>query len=459
MSPNLRVLVVDDERLSRETTTQQLRDAGYDAKAVENAFQALQHLEEDRWDVVVTDLRMPTMNGLEFLKEIKGRSPEVEVILMTAYGTVETAVAAMHEGAADFLTKPFSFHELEVRLRKLTKLREIQRELNRLKAALDQSQAFSGLVGRSAVMRQVYERVELFAQNIAPVLIAGESGTGKELVARALHERSSRAHGPFVALGCGAIPSELAESEIFGHEKGAFTGAIQRRRGSFERAHRGSLLLDDVDDLPLDIQVKLLRVLQEGTLQRVGAEKEIAVDVRVIATTKGDLSQAAQEGRFREDLFYRLHGLEIRLPPLRERGQDILLLAQHFLHVLATQEDSAPKALSPEAADCLLRYSWPGNVRELRRALESAVAVCPLSEIRPAHLPEYLREEKAGPRLFTLHLAVVETVPFKDLVQEFEDEVIRWAMKAAGGEQQRAAHLLGLPRTTLQSKLAKRHSS
>jgi len=454
MSPKLRVLVVDDERLSRETTTQQLHEAGYEAEAVENAFQALQQLEENRWDVVLTDLRMPTMDGLEFLKKVRQNSSDVEVILMTAYGTVETAVVAMREGAADFLTKPFSFHELEVRLKQLTRLREIQRELNRLKTALDQSHAYSALVGRSVVMRKVFEQIELFAQNAAPVLIVGGSGTGKELVARALHERGPRCQEPFVALACGAIPGELAESEILGHEKGSFTGAIQRRRGSFERAHRGTLLLDDVDDLPLEIQVKLLRVLQEGTLQRVGGEKEIEVDVRVIATTKLDLSQAVKEGRFREDIFYRLHGLEIKLPALRERGEDMLLLAEHFLRVLATDEASH-RSLTPEAADCLLRHAWPGNVRELRRVLESAVVVCRDSEILPRHLPEYLREEQAGPKLFALHLAGVDSVPLKDLVQQFEDELIKWAMKEAGGEQQRAAQLLGLPRTTLQSKLTK----
>jgi len=266
MSPKLRVLVVDDERLSRETTTQQLREAGYEAEAAENAFQALKQLEKDRWDVVLTDLRMPTMDGLEFLKKVKQNSPDVEVILMTAYGTVETAVAAMREGAADFLTKPFSFHELELRLRNLTRFQEIQRELHRLKAALDPTQAYGALIGRSVLMRKVFEQIELFAQNAAPVLIVGESGTGKELVARALHERGPRCQEPFVALACGAIPGELAESEILGHEKGSFTGAIQRRRGSFERAHRGTLLLDDVDDLPIEIQVKLLRVLQEDRL-------------------------------------------------------------------------------------------------------------------------------------------------------------------------------------------------
>jgi DNA-binding NtrC family response regulator len=454
MSPKPRVLVVDDERLSRETTKQQLQEAGYEAVAVENAFQALQQLEENRWNVVLTDLRMPTMDGLEFLKKVKQNSPDVEVILMTAYGTVETAVAAMREGAADFLTKPFSFHELELRLRNLTRFQEIQGELNRLKAALDQSHAYGALIGRSVVMRKVFEQIELFAQNAAPVLIVGESGTGKELVARALHERGPRCQEPFVALACGAIPGELAESEILGHEKGSFTGAIQRRRGSFERAHRGTLLLDDVDDLPIEIQVKLLRVLQEGTLQRVGGEKEIEIDVRVIATTKLDLAQAVKEGRFREDIFYRLHGLEIKLPPLRERGEDILLLAEHFLRVLATDETSR-RSLTPEVADCLLRHSWPGNVRELRRVLESAVVVCRDSEILPRHLPEYLREEQAGPKLFALHLAGVDSVALKDLVQKFEDELIKWAMKEAGGEQQRAAQLLGLPRTTLQSKLAK----
>lgn len=459
MNPRLRVLVVDDERISRETTRQQLGQAGYAVDAAESAVSALGRLPEG-WDVVLTDLRMPGMDGVEFLREIKRRSAQIEVILMTAYGTVETAVEAMQEGAADFLTKPFSFRELDMRLKKLEGVRRIQHQLEVLKATLDQSQAFCGLVGRSMAMLRVYELIELFADRTAPVLITGETGTGKELVARALHEKSSRATGPFLAVACGAIPKDLAESEIFGHEKGSFTGALQRRKGSFERAHRGVLLLDDVDDLPQDIQVKLLRVLQERTLRRVGGEEEIRVEVRVIATTKVDLAHAVQEDRFREDMFYRLRGLEIHLPPLRERGEDLLLLTHHFLRVLALEENLIPKVLSPEAADQLRRYPWPGNVRELRRVIESAVAICRGPEIGLEHLPEYVRgERQAGSGNFSLYLGEAQSLPFNSLVEQFERELIEWALKRADGEQQRAAEILGLPRTTLQSKLARWRTS
>jgi len=459
MGKALRVLVVDDERISRETTTQQLRESGYYATAAENSFRALQHLEDTLYDVVLTDLRMPGMNGLEFLNEIGKKFAGVDVILMTAYGTIETAVAAMQEGATDFLTKPFSFRELELRLKKLESLRDTRRQLQALRTALDQSQACWGLVGKSAAMRGIYELVELFSNNTAPILITGETGTGKELVGRALHQNGQRQKEPFVAVACGAIPHDVAESEIFGHERGAFTGAISRRKGSFERAHKGTLLLDDVDDLHPEIQVKLMRILQEGTLQRVGGEEEIRVDVRFIATSKVDLFQAVEEGRFRKDLFYRLRGLEIKLPPLRDRGEDLLLLAQHFLRMLAADEDSQPKALSAAAGDCLRRHPWPGNVRELKRALESAVAVCSDEEIHPIHLPDYLRENKSGTNPFTLHLADTNGVQFNELVHQFEDEIISWAMGVSGGQQQKAAEILGLPRTTLQSKLSRNRNS
>lgn len=453
VTEELRILVVDDERISRVTTVGQLREAGYIAEAVENAFQALERLEQDRWDVVITDLRMPGMDGLEFFKQTKRDLSDLDVILITAYGTVETVVEAFQEGVVDFLTKPFSFQELDVRLKKLEQQRATRKELDFLRATLDRSGAFCGLVGRSVAIRRIYDLIQLFADNPAPVLITGETGTGKELVGRALHTMSSRAGGPFVPIACGAIPKDLAESEMFGHEKGAFTGAIQRRKGSFERAHRGTLLLDDIDDLPLDIQVKLVRVLQEGKVQRVGGEEQIPVDVRVIASTKADLSQVLHEGRFREDMFYRLRGLEIRMPSLRERGEDIFLLAQHFLSALAMQEGCEPKTLSPEAANCLRRHPWPGNVRELRRVLESAAVMCRQPEIQSLHLPEYVRAVNTSQRLFTLHLADKEKIQFKDLMRQFEEQVIGWAMKVARGQQQKAAEILNLPRTTLQSKL------
>jgi DNA-binding NtrC family response regulator len=452
----LRVLVLDDDRISRETTTQQLQDAGYPADRAENAYQALQRLETENWDVVLTDLRMPHMDGIEFLRQVRRRFPNVDVILMTAYGTIETAVSAMQEGAEDFLTKPFSFKELELRLKKLSRRRETQRQLQALQSKLDEFSHSWGIVGRSAGMQRVFDLIRLFADSPAPVLITGETGTGKELIGRALHESNTRRQGPFVAVACGAIPREVAESEIFGHEKGAFTGAIQRRRGSFERANRGTLLLDDVDDLPLDLQAKLVRVLQEEVIQRVGGEEDIRVDVRVIATTKVNLEEAVTAGNFRMDMFYRLRGLEIKLPPLRERGEDILLLSHHFLRILARNEEEAPKTLSLETANCLQRHRWPGNVRELRRVLGVAAALCNESEITLRHLPHYLQEKPRDAKPFTLQIAETGKIDFSGLVQQFEEELFNWALKASGGEQQRAAELLGLPRTTLQSKLSRR---
>lgn len=459
MSAPLRVLVVDDERLSRLTTHRQLVADGYFATTVDSAFEALRQLETGEWDVVVSDVRMPTMDGLELLRNVKARFPDVDVILITAYGSVETAVTSMQEGAADYLTKPFRFPELAFRLQKLREIRATRKEINTLRAFLGSSDSYCGLVGHSPLMKNIFERIQTFADNAAPVLITGETGTGKELVARALHLQGGRARAPFVGLSCGSIPRELAESELFGHEKGAFTNAIHRRQGTFERAHGGTLLLDDVDDLPLEIQVKLLRVLQESKFVRVGGDEEISVDVRVVATTKRDLEQLVAGKLFRDDLFYRLRGLEIHLPPLKERGDDVLLLAQYFLNLLATREKSDPKRLSKESAGILRGYDWPGNVRELRRSMESAFVVCHGPVINLADLPEHLLhvDVKAGmfAPLFTLHMDRWNSVSFKEQVERFEESLIQWALTKAGGRQSQAAELLNLPRTTFQSKIAR----
>ena len=451
----VRVLVVDDERLSRLTTQRQLQDAGFEAMAVDSGFTALESLSGRAWDVVLCDLRMPGMDGIELLQTLRTEYPDVDVLLMTAYGTVETAVRAMQLGAADYLTKPFHFQQLEHRLNKLTELRGYRREVDSLRALLDDTDEQTGIVGRSPGMVEVARRVRAYAEYPSPVLVAGETGTGKELISRALHNLSNRAKGPFVAVPCGAIPESLAESELFGHERGAFTGATGQRQGAFERANGGTLLLDDVDDLPLAIQVKLLRVLQEGTFMRVGGSRELHVDVRVVATTKVDLAALAEDGRFRDDLFYRLRGLEIHVPPLRDRGEDILMLAAAFLRRLGAQADKQ-LTLSVEVATVLRAYPWPGNVRELRHAVESLCVVCPGGEVQTSHMPDFLR---VGPepreRLFTLHLAGREALPFADMVRQIEDQLIQWAMRRANGQQTRAADLLGLARTTFQSKLSR----
>ena len=452
----LRVLVVDDERLSRETALRQLRQAGYEADAVENGYRALDCLQTQPWDVVLCDLRMPGIDGMELLQTIAQQHPGVDVVVMTAYGTVETAVAAIKHGAADYLTKPFRFQELEHRLKKLLEIRGFRQEISGLRALLaDTDDGANGIIGRTPRMREVGQLIETFADHTAPVLITGETGTGKEMVARALHQRSRRAPKPFVAVACGAIPTELAESELFGHEKGSFTGATGQRTGAFERANLGTLLLDDVDDLPLGLQVKLLRALEQQAFIRVGGSKEIGVDVRVVATTKVDLADSAAAGLFRQDLYYRLRALEIRLPALRDRGEDILLLAEHFLRLFSIEHKRPDLQLVPEAAACLRRYPWPGNVRELRHTMQSAVIVSTGGTLRPECLPEFVTTPAREPshELFTLHLEGRERLAFNDAVHVFEDQLLRWAMHRAGGQQNRAAELLGLARTTFQGKL------
>ncbi len=459
MTDSFRVLVLDDERLSRVTTAQQLRKLGYQADAVDNPFAALNRLDEERWDAVLTDLRMPGMTGIEFLLKAHEKHSDLHVIVMTAYGTVETAVEAMKAGAVDYLVKPFKIEELELRLERIQETAKTRRQLLTLQKKIGEDDWHFGLVGRAPGIRQVVERIRIFADHDAPILITGETGTGKEVVSRGLHEASSRRDAAFVPIACGTIPGELAESELFGHEKGSFTGAASRRLGSFERADGGTLLLDDIDDLPLAIQVKLLRILQEGTLTRVGGTEEIHVDVRVIATSKVDLAKAVEKGEFRDDLFYRLRGLEIHLPPLRDRGDDVLLLANHFLRMTALREDKEAEipAMSTSLAHALRTYHWPGNARELRRAMESAFILSRGDEIKPEHLPLFLStsQKEDGHELFSLHLDDLEEVPFHALMDRFEELVLQWALTKAQGQQKRAAELLGIPRTTFQSRMTR----
>jgi DNA-binding NtrC family response regulator len=452
-SDPFRILVVDDEKLSRVTTRRQLEGAGYMADSVSDPFEALNRMDDQKWDVVLTDLRMPGMDGIEFLKKIKANHPQVEVILMTAFGTVETAVTAMRWGATDYLTKPFKFQELDIRLKRIAEHSRTREELELLRKLMGDTKENFGLIGDSKKMRAVREKIASFADHTVPVLVTGETGTGKEVVAQALHRHSRRRDSNFVAVGCGNIPRELAESELFGHEKGAFTGATSSRLGSFERADRGTLLLDDIDDLPLELQVKLLRVLQEGVISPVGGGKERHVDVRVVATTKVDLEKAVAEDKFRPDLFYRLRGLEINLPPLANRGDDILALADLFLKKCAALESRPNKLLEPAAAQLLMRYTWPGNVRELRRAMESAFVMANGDDIKAKSLPDFLRRDESQQGEFSLNLEHVESVDLPALVQSFENQLIQWGLQRGMGSQSRAARALGLPRTTLQSKM------
>ncbi len=459
MTRPLKILVVDDDRVSRHSTSLQLNNNGELAQPVDGSVAALKLLQQEAWDVVLTDMRMPVMSGIEFLRRIKESDINVDVIVMTAFATVETAVEAMMAGAVDYLGKPFKFEELALRLAKIRELRETQDELRSMHEILEGMSGRNGLFGSSPGMDRVHERIEIFAEHDAPVLITGETGTGKELVARAIHAKSTRASGPFVPLACGAIPPELAESELFGHEKGAYTGAHGRATGIFERAHNGSVLLDDVDDLPLNMQVKLLRVLQEGTLVRVGGNEEIVVDTRIIATTKVDLDGRVADNRFRDDLYYRLRGLEIELPPLRERGDDALILSQHFLDRIARRDGTPTGTITPDAAQMVRSYAWPGNVRELRRTIESAYVLSRGEPITPEHFHSSVRTHRSvgAPRSpFKLDLDEYQSIDFQAVIEDFEQALIMWALAQSDGRQSGAAEILGLPRTTFQSKLGRK---
>ncbi|MBI3832582.1 MAG: sigma-54-dependent Fis family transcriptional regulator [Planctomycetes bacterium] len=450
----LRILVVDDEKLSRETTAFQLREAGYTAEPFASPLDALKEITAQPWDVVLTDLRMPEMTGLELLRKVKACRPEASVILMTAHGSVKTAVEAMHEGAVDYLIKPYDFDELKIRLERFAEVIGVRRENAALRKALGGAAA-DGLVGHSAGMGRVRDLIRQFAGLPSNVLIAGETGTGKEVVARAVHGASAFASGPFVAVGCAAVPKELAESELFGHEAGAFTGATKRRKGRVELSEGGTLFLDDVDDLSLDIQAKLLRVIQERSYERVGGEKAVQANIRVVAATKFPLEDLVKQGKFRDDLMYRLSVLTIPLPPLRERREDIPLLVRHFLDLFGRERKQEPKAVAPAALEYLQAYVWPGNIRELRHALEYALAVSKTAALNIEDLPAKIKPGLPE-RPYALNLDGKPEVSFREMTENFERDLIQWALGKADGNQGRAAQLLGIPRSTLQFKLSEK---
>ncbi len=383
-----RILVVDDEPALLRALESLLRKKGHEVVALDSPIQATQQLALEDFDVALLDIKMPDLSGLELLSAVKNRRPEVEVVMMTGHATVETALAAIKSGAYDYLTKPFEDVEHVARVvaraadRKLLidRTRQLERELEALEGR-------HGLVGSSAGMREVARMIDAVAYSAATVLVTGESGTGKELVARALHQKSPRKNQPFVALNCGALTETLLESELFGHVKGAFTGAQRDQKGLFEAADGGTIFLDEIGDIPLSTQVRLLRVLQEGEMKRVGSADAIKVDVRVIAATHRDLPKLVKAGKFREDLFYRLNVIAIPLPPLRDRIEDVPLLAQHFLKRYAERLGKKVRTVSAEALELLSGYRWPGNVRELENAVERAVVLCRGEGIAPADLP------------------------------------------------------------------------
>jgi DNA-binding NtrC family response regulator len=443
----MRILLVEDEKITRITLTQTLAKEGYDVTSSEDGRLGLTLLQTQTFDVLITDLRLPGVNGMELLKTAKERSPNCVVILMTAYATIENAVEALKLGAYDYLTKPFTPDKLLSMLSHIRELHVVMDENKELKKRLESFENRT-IIGKSPQMDKLQLTIHSVAGRDYTVLIEGESGTGKELVARALHFHSARKEHPFITINCAAIPETLLESELFGHEKGAFTGAIRRHIGYFERANGGTIFIDDIDDFPMNLQVKLLRVLQERELVRVGGTTSVAVDVRVICATKVDLKNRVERNLFREDLFYRLDIIRIKIPPLRERPEDLLPLLTHFFEKHGSPDKQ--KLLTIDVLSLLQSYLWPGNVRELENLAERLIA---LSETLP---PEEIVRESISLRRAKEKDPVVGSggyPPFSEFMKQKESEIIAWALSRTSHNITAAAELLGLPRSTLRSKL------
>lgn len=443
-----RVLVVDDDTDMCELLVAGLQKRGFDAHYKTSASEAFDLLSTAEFDVVVTDLHMHGMNGIELCRRIVDNWPDLPVVVITAFGSLETAIAGIRVGAYDFLTKPFEIDVLKLTLDRAINHRSLKRELTRLRRAVQESQRFEEMLGASTSMKKVYDLLDRVAESEASVLIMGESGTGKELVARALHKRSRRGKGPFVAINCAAMPETLLESELFGHVKGAFTDAKNAHQGLFVQANGGTLFLDEIGEVPLSLQPKLLRALQERVVRPVGGSTEVSVDVRIFAATNRDLETAVDERRFREDLFYRINVIQVGLPALRARGNDILLLAQHFLEHFAALARKDVVGMSTAVAEKLLAYSWPGNVRELQNCVERAVALTSYSQITVEDLPEKIRNYQ------TSHVIIASNDP-SELVsmEEVEKRYIVRVLDAVGGNKTLATQILGFDRTTLYRKL------
>jgi two-component system response regulator HydG len=443
------LLVADDDPGLRESLERTLTREGYRVVLASDGRAALERVQAGGVDLIVTDLRMPGLTGLELLRAAKAIMPDVDVILLTAFGTVEEAVKAMKDGAYDFLTKPFRREQLIKLVDKALERRDLIEQNKALKKQLEDIRAKGQMIGASPAFRRMLTLVEQVADSSATILIQGESGAGKELVARTIHERSGRRNGPFVAVNCAALPETLLESELFGYEKGAFTGAAGRKEGRFELANGGTLFLDEVADLSLVTQPKILRVLQEGEYERLGGTRTLQVDVRIVAATNQDLSDMVKEKRFREDLYYRLNVITVRVPPLRERHEDVRVLAQHYLRVYAAKNGRKLEGFSNEALERLESYAWPGNVRELENLIERTVLLARKDRIDAEDLPEEVAGVKRPPRDAILELV---GTPLADIEQRLLDETLR----ITGGNKTQAAKLLGIDVRTVARKLERR---
>ena len=441
-----RVVVADDEESARISLGQILREDGYQVSLAADGEEALRLVAAEQPDVLLTDLKMPGMDGHELLSRVRQGYPEVAVVIMTAHGTIRSAVQALRQGAEDYLTKPVDVEEVEYLLEQVLKRRKLHAETQLLRERLDEKYRFENIIGRGPEMVEVFRLVEQVAPTQASVLITGESGTGKELIAQAIHQRSTRREAPFVKVSCAALPETLLESELFGHERGAFTGALARRAGRFEIAAGGTIFLDEVGDIPLGMQVKLLRFLQDRQFERVGGNQTLTVDVRVITATHRDLTALIKEGKFREDLFYRLNVIEIPLPPLRTRSQDIPLLADFFVKKYAAANGKQVRGVTDNTLAALMTYSWPGNVRELEHSLERAVILTRRDELDLSlfpSLPKLVEAPRAGRKASSPGASM----------EEIEREAILRTLESVGGSTSRAAAILRISPRTIQYKL------
>jgi two-component system, NtrC family, response regulator PilR len=452
-----RILVIDDEQSMRDFLSIMLKKEGYEVVAAENGEHGLKAIHAEIYDLVITDVKMPKVDGIEVLRTIKEVSPETVVIVITAFATTDTAVQAMKLGAYDYITKPFKVDEIKLIIQKALEKHHLRKENILLKREIAARAGFENFVGNSAAMQKIFALIRQVADTKSTVLISGESGTGKELVARAVHYSSARKDKPFVTVNCGALPETLLESELFGYMKGSFTGATANKQGLFEAANGGTIFLDEISATTLNLQVKLLRVIQERTFMRVGGTTDIRVDVRIIAASNKDLQAEVTKGTFREDLYYRLNVIPVQLPPLRERKEDIAVLVEHFIHKF-TPTGKEPKKITGDALNFFMNYRWPGNVRELENTIERLVILASGDTIGVEHVPDSLKTSAACPELIPSDIPDAG-LNMEELFENAERTLLQKALEKSGGVKTEAAKLLGLSFRSFRHRLQKYESS
>jgi two-component system response regulator AtoC len=448
MSTN-RILLIDDEENFRHMLSVILKKRGYDVETASNGVDGLKKIDGGSYDTVLCDIRMPQMDGLEFLKEAQKTGAEATIIMMSAYGTLDTAIEAMKLGAYDYISKPFKPDEIILTLKKAEERERLRRENLFLKQEVQKEYSFENIISKNERMRQIFDTIRKVAKYKSTILIEGESGTGKELVAKAIHFNSDRSSNPFIPVNCGAIPENLLESELFGHTKGSFTNAVRTKKGLFEEADGGTMFLDEIGELPLQLQVKLLRVLQDGEIRRIGDSRPITIDVRIIAATIKDLDKEVKERKFRDDLFYRLNVLPMKIPPLRERKEDIPLLVDHFIGKYSRELNKPIEGIIPEALNCLLNFTWNGNVRELENVIERAIVLTESNMIQVENLPAEIQNAKEESRLSLLN----DELSIKKASRYLEIDLIKKALQKTKGNHTHAAKLLEISHRALLYKI------